>query len=42
VKYCSPRCYENFKVQEYQRKKKEKELAAQKKSKTRKSTGKKR
>lgn len=44
VKYCSPSCYENFKVQKYQNKKKTEKLAAQKgkKSKATKSTGKKR
>jgi len=45
VKFCSPSCYENFKVREYQRKKKlkEEELAAkkEKKRKVGKSPGKK-
>ena len=43
MKYCSSSCYENHKVQRYQKKKKEELLAAQmgKKPKTRKSTGKK-
>jgi hypothetical protein len=43
VKFCSPSCYENYKVQKYQKKKKEELLAVQKgkKMKTRKSTGKK-
>ena len=33
MKYCSPSCYQNFKVQKYQRKRKEEELVAQKKKK---------
>jgi len=43
VRFCSSSCGDNFKVREYQRKKKEELLAVQKrkKSKTRKSTGKK-
>lgn len=43
VKFCSPSCYEVFKVQKYQKKKKEEELAAKKgkKGKATKSTGKK-
>jgi hypothetical protein len=43
VKYCSPPCYQNYKVQKYQKKKKEEKMAAQrsKKTKTTKSTGKK-
>jgi len=43
TKYCSPKCYEVFKVQKYQREKRKKELAAQKgkKAKAMKSTGKK-